>query len=107
MLDKLASIDVNFIVLAVIAVANAVTGFLAYRTHLVAVETKKDVATVKEATNGLQEALVSSTAKASKAEGELKGRADAATAAAAAVVAAAGVAAGTAAVSGLAKHLPL
>ncbi len=69
--------------LAVIAVFNAFTAFLAYRTHQVAsitkqvvLDTKQEVGVVKDATNGLQEALVAATAKASQAAGELKGRAD-------------------------------
>jgi hypothetical protein len=71
--------DGNTVALVAIAVLNAFTAFLAYRTHLTSVETNKNVAIVEKANNSMKDALVASTAKASMAEGELKGRADART----------------------------
>ena len=68
--------DFNTIGLVLVAVLNAVTAFLAYRTHQTTLDTNRNVKIVETATNSMKDQLVASTAKASLAEGELKGRAD-------------------------------
>jgi hypothetical protein len=68
--------DGNTIALVTIAALNALTAFFAYRTHQTSIDTNKNVKIVEKATNSMKDALVASTAKASHAEGELKGRSD-------------------------------
>lgn len=65
---------VNTGVWVVIAMVNLITGYLAYRTHITAVQTNANVATIERATNSMKDALVASTAKASYAEGQAVGR---------------------------------
>lgn len=67
-----------------IALFNAVTTFMQWRIHnkieIIKGDVhvaKKNIALVELATNSMKDALVSTTAKASQAIGELKGRADA------------------------------
>lgn len=52
----------NTILLAIIAVANALAGYWAYRTRL-------DIRTLEVNTNGIKDALVARTAEASEAKG--------------------------------------
>ena len=73
--------DINTASLLLIAVLNALTAFMTWKTHQVlgdvksaVVETKHNVAIVEKSTNGMKDALVAATVKAAHAEGELKGR---------------------------------
>ena len=59
----------NTLILAIIALANAFTAFLVYRTHIIAQATAANVAIVERATNSMKDALVVATGKASRAEG--------------------------------------
>jgi hypothetical protein len=65
--------DPNIIALTLIAVMNAITAFLAYRTHMVSQSTRADVAKIEVATNSMKDALVEATGKASHAEGLAEG----------------------------------
>lgn len=65
--------DPNLIALALIAVMNAFTAFLAYRTHLATAITQTNVAKIEIATNSMKDALVEATGKASHAEGMAEG----------------------------------
>lgn len=65
--------DANTIALVLIAVMNAVTAFLAYRTHLATQTTQSNVAKIEIATNSMKDALVEATGKASHAEGMAEG----------------------------------
>ena len=60
------SVDINEIVLAFIALLNAFTAFLAYRTH-------QNMALVEKNTNSMKDALVKQTGLASHAAGVTEG----------------------------------
>jgi hypothetical protein len=64
---------INNIILAVVAISNMVTAFLAYKNHQAVQDVKKDIATVEKATNSMKDALVAATDKASRAEGMAAG----------------------------------
>lgn len=68
--------DFNALVLLVIAVANALAAYFSWRAHQAMLGVKSDVATIEKATNSMKDALVAATAKSSKAEGVLLGRAE-------------------------------
>ena len=61
--------DWNTAGLLIIAVFNALTAFLSYRTH-------QAVMVVEKATNSMKDALVATTAEASHLAGEKQGRLD-------------------------------
>lgn len=65
--------DANTLALTLIAVMNAVTAFLAYRTHLATQATQANVAKVEIATNSMKDALVKATGEASHAAGVAEG----------------------------------
>lgn len=69
---------VNPDVMGWIAIAGMqlVTAFIAMRTHMTVVEQAATIITLEKNTNSIKDALVKSTAAASQAIGELKGRAD-------------------------------
>lgn len=69
----LETIDINEVILAMIAFFNVVTAYLAYRTHQLAVATQKDMTTVEKATNSMKDALVKATGEASHAAGMVEG----------------------------------
>lgn len=58
--------DVNLIVILIIAALNAYTARMSWKTN-------KNVALVERATNSMKDALVASTARASHAEGTAEG----------------------------------
>lgn len=60
------NVDINEVILAVIAIMNALTAFLAYRTHV-------NMAGVVAATDGMKDALVKATGQASHAAGVTEG----------------------------------
>ena len=65
-------IDPN-VTLLLIAVFQAITAFLAWRTHSAAKDTQTDVAIIEKATNSMKDRLVEATGKASRAEGKEEG----------------------------------
>ncbi len=65
---------INNIVLAVIAIANAITAYLAYRNHYAIQGVKADVKTIEIATNSMKDALVEASGKAGEARGFEQGR---------------------------------
>lgn len=65
--------DANTLALVLIAVMNAFTAFMAYRTHVAAVTTQTNVAKVEIATNSMKDALVKATGEASHAAGMAEG----------------------------------
>jgi len=64
---------VNNIILAVIALANLFTAFLAFKNHDAIKEARSDIAIIEKATNSMKDALVTATGKASRAEGLAEG----------------------------------
>jgi len=64
---------VNNIILAVIALANLFTAFLAFKNHDQIKDARNDIATIEKATNSMKDALVLATGKASRAEGLAEG----------------------------------
>lgn len=75
--------DWNTVILAVIAMLNLITSLVAWHAHQETTkisqkvsEAAENIQKVEIATNSMKDQLVASTAKASQAEGELKGRAD-------------------------------
>ncbi len=65
---------VNNIVLAIIALANALTAILTYRNHNAIKDVKVDVATIEKATNSMKDALVKASGIAGEAKGYEAGR---------------------------------
>lgn len=63
----LTHLDINTLILLVAAALNAFTAFWSHRAN-------KNIALVEKATNSMKDALVTSTAKASLAEGTAIGR---------------------------------
>ena len=61
--------------LLLIAIFNAITAFLAWRTHAAAKETQANVQKIETATNSMKDALVKATGEASHAAGVEEGRA--------------------------------
>jgi hypothetical protein len=74
----IASIDINGVILGLIAFFNLVTAYLAFRTHQAAVLTQANVAKVEVATNSMKDALVKATGEASHAAGVIQGLSQAA-----------------------------
>jgi hypothetical protein len=72
------SIDINGVILGVIAFFNLVTAFLAYRTHQAALNTQANMAKVEVATNSMKDQLVKATGEAAHAAGMTEGMAQAA-----------------------------
>jgi hypothetical protein len=77
------AVDLNTWVLLFVAVANAITGYMAWRTHtrmdavVTAVEVQaNDIHTIEKATNSMKDALVTATGQAALAEGREIGRAE-------------------------------
>lgn len=68
------NIDINTMALLGIAAFNALTAFLAWRTHKSTVSQSNTIALLEKNTNSIKDALVASTAKASRAEGVTAGR---------------------------------
>jgi hypothetical protein len=62
-------LDLNTLSLLGIAIFNAITGFLAWRIHLMTVITKRNVEVIEVATNSMKDALVAATGKAERAAG--------------------------------------
>jgi hypothetical protein len=73
-----ANIDINGVILGLIALFNLITAFLAYRTHQNVIATRADVAVIEKATNSMKDALVKATGEASHAAGVTEGLAQAA-----------------------------
>lgn len=57
-------VEINTLVLAVIAVINLITAVLTVRTHIAAVATQANVEIIEKATNSMKDALVATTGKA-------------------------------------------
>ena len=68
------NIDPNTMALLGIAAFNALTAFLAWQTHKTSLKQGVDIAMLEKNTNSIKDALVASTAKASRAEGVTAGR---------------------------------
>jgi len=64
---------INNIILAVVAISNMVTAFLAYKNHQAVQQVKTDIKTVELATNSMKDALVAATDAAARAEGTARG----------------------------------
>jgi len=62
--------DINNLILLLVALMNAFTAFMAYRTH-------QNVLVVELATNSMKDALVAATGSAAHAAGVTEGRAQA------------------------------
>ncbi len=65
---------INNIVLAIIAISNAITAYLAYRNHNAIAGVKADVKTIELATNSMKDALVLASGKVGEAKGYEAGR---------------------------------
>lgn len=74
----LQGIDINGVILGLIAFFNLVTAVLAYKTHQSAVATQTNMAIVEKATNSMKDALVKATGEAAHAAGMTEGLAQAA-----------------------------
>jgi hypothetical protein len=72
------SVDINGVILAMIALFNLITAFLAYRTHQAAVSTQANMALVEKATNSMKDQLVKATGEAAHAAGMSEGLAQSA-----------------------------
>ncbi len=66
--------DFNSLVLFGIALVNAFTAYLAYRTHQSTIQNTANIVELEKNTNSIKDALIVSTAKASLAEGMAAGR---------------------------------
>ena len=62
--------------LGFIAATNLVAALITWRTHTKVVAAASDILRVEKATNSMKDALVAATAKASRAEGVVAGRAE-------------------------------
>ena len=65
-------VDPN-ITLLLIAIFQAATAFLTWRTHSATKDTQMNVAVIEKATNSMKDRLVEATGKASRAEGKEEG----------------------------------
>lgn len=65
---------INNIILAVIAIANAMTALFAYRNHTAIQGVKTDVAVIEKATNSMKDDLVKAAGKVGQAQGFEEGR---------------------------------
>lgn len=65
---------INNIVLAIIAIANAITAYMAYHNHTAIAAVREDVKTVELATNSMKDALVKSAGELGMAQGFEAGR---------------------------------
>ena len=70
----MASMDNNTLALLGVAAFNAVTAYLTWRTHNIALKQTDTIQLLEKNTNSIKDALVASTAKASRAEGVAAGR---------------------------------
>lgn len=66
----------NNLVLAIIALANLATAYLAYRNHGAIKGVKEDVATVEKATNSMKDALIAGAGREGETKGFAEGKAE-------------------------------
>jgi hypothetical protein len=76
--EMLQGIDINGVILGLIAFFNLITAFLAYRTHQAALNTQANMAKVEIATNSMKDQLVKATGEAAHAAGMSEGLAQSA-----------------------------
>lgn len=70
----MAAIDPN-LVLLIIALVNAFTAYVGWRTHKAATATQQEVVTVRKEMNGMKDAVVLATGQAERAAGRDEERA--------------------------------
>ena len=72
---QVSNLDVNTIMLAIIAISNAVTAWLWYHNNQKMTSISQNITTVEKATNSMKDHLVMATASAAEAKGFALGQA--------------------------------
>jgi hypothetical protein len=65
---------VNNVILAIIAISNAVTAYLAFKNHNAIQAVNSNISTIEKATNSMKDALVKTTGELGMAKGYEAGR---------------------------------
>ena len=68
------NLNPDHVVWLVVALINAYTAWISFRTHEATVKVAENVQVIEKATNSMKDALVASTQKAAFAEGKESGR---------------------------------